>query len=79
MKSKNEREPCMPSPTISPSPSDAVTVAERGREIADLLVQGLQAGVRAEQETERRLERASREIRKPRRAARKKRLPVVEA
>src|SRR5258708_40300165 len=39
-------------------PSDAATVAARGREVADLLLRGLQEGVLAEQEQERRQERA---------------------
>ena len=50
MKSENEREPCGPSPAMSPPPSDAATAAERGREIADLLLRGLQEGVEVEQD-----------------------------
>src|SRR5206468_3424703 len=59
-------------------PSDGATVAERGLEIADLLLRGLQEGVLAEQEQERRLDRATREIKaKPPKPPRKKSPPVV--
>jgi hypothetical protein len=53
----------MPSPTQSSQPSDATTVAERGHEIADLLLRGLQEGVLAEQDQQRRLKRAERDQR----------------
>ncbi|HLK59583.1 MAG TPA: hypothetical protein VKU00_23685 [Chthonomonadaceae bacterium] len=80
MKSENEREPCGPSPAMSPPPSDAATVAERGREIADLLLRGLQEGVEAEQEENRRLERALQKVEpKAAKAGRKKSAPTVEA
>jgi hypothetical protein len=80
LKSENEREPCGPSPAVSPPPSDAGTVAERGREIADLLLRGLQEGVVAEQEEERRLEWALQKVKpKAANAGRKKSAPTVEA
>ena len=60
MKPKNGAEPSVQSPTISLPPSDSATVAERGREIADLLLRGLQEGVLTEQEQERRQNRAMR-------------------
>lgn len=58
MKSKNGAEGSAPFPTISSPSSDGGTVAERGREIADLLLRGLQEGVLTEQEQERRQNRA---------------------
>jgi hypothetical protein len=62
MKSKNAAEPCAPSQNISSPPSDAPTVAERGREIAELLLRGLQESVLTEQEQERRQDRATRAL-----------------
>lgn len=65
---------------MSPPPSDAATIAQRGRELADLLLRGLQEGVEAEQEEDRRLDRALQKVKpKAAKAARKKSAPTVEA
>ncbi len=53
MKAKNKQEPCEPSPTLSSPPSDKPTYAERGREIAELVLKGLKLRVTAEQEQQR--------------------------
>ena len=45
MRSKGDAEPCALSQTILSPPSDALTVTERGREIAELLLRGLQESV----------------------------------
>lgn len=58
MKSKNGEDLSAPSPTTSSPPFDGATVAERGREIADILLHGLQEGVLAEQEQESRQNRS---------------------
>ena len=80
MKSETGAEPCAPSPTISSRPSDAATVAERGREMADLLLRGLQEGVLTEQEQERRQDRATQALKavSPK-TRRKKPAPIVDA
>ncbi len=60
MKSESDQEPTMPSPIVSSLPSDAVPIAERGRELAELLLYGLKEGVRAEQEQLQSQEQATR-------------------
>jgi hypothetical protein len=69
----------VPSPNTSSQPSAAATAAERGREVADLLLQGLQKGVLAEQEQELRLDRATQKLKaKSPKPSRKESTPVVE-
>ena len=78
MKSKNGAEPSVQSPTISSPPSEGATAAERGREIADLLLRGLQEGVLTEQEQERRQNRAMRAVQPEAAKTSQKSLPAVE-
>ena len=62
MNAKTEREPCEPSPTISSQPSDKPTYAERGREIAELVLMGLKLGVTEEQQQRQRQQEAARSL-----------------